>query len=154
MLISLSLFLFFSEKQDQNPDIDKKRDLKQLFKVAAKLFQKRKVFIVVFFVLASRGLLYTVSNLGSPYLFGVLKHDRSMYSLITLIGFPINITCSMMGGYIAKNNALIKYYCLFWVQLVIDTFVVFVLYYNYELIIGYSKGLFDLMFAICYLSLD
>ena len=59
-----------------------------------------------------------------------------------------------MGGYIAKNNALIKYYCLFWVQLVIDAFVIFVLYYNYEFLIGYSKGLFDFMFAFCYLSLD
>lgn len=116
--------------------------------MAVDLFQKRKVITVFFFVIASRGLLYTNSNLGSPYLFGYLKHERSLYSVITLIGFPINISCSMMAGYYAKSNPLMKYYRLFWLQLAIDTFLIYGLFYNYYAIVDTSRVLFDVLFGL------
>jgi ABC-type phosphate transport system permease subunit len=116
--------------------------------VAVNLFQKKKFLAVTFFVIASRGLLYTNSNLGSPYLFGYLKHDRSLYSVITLIGFPINICCSMLAGYYAKTNPLMKYYRFFWLQLVIDTFLIYGLFANYHTIVDTSRFLFEVLFGL------
>lgn len=151
IILTSTLFFLFDEKYDQNPDTGTKRNLKDLLTAAVGLSKNPRVLAASFFMLASRGLLYTVSNLSGPYIYSTMKHDRWIYSIITLVSFPTNVTCSLFAGYLAKTRPLVKYYYCFFVQLTTDTLFVYFLLYKYHDTVGTSKVLFEVVYCTLYI---
>ena len=113
---AIAWYIFFDEKDDQNPDIPTKRSFTQLLAVSCDMFKNKNIMMLFAFVVWSRMFLYTNSILGLSYIFGEVKHDKTIYSIATLISFPFDMMTVSLSGYYGKTNSLKKYNTTLWMQ--------------------------------------
>lgn len=154
IMASAVWFVLYDEKEDQNPDIQVKRNFHQLISVASNMISNKNLLFLFTFVICSRMFLYTNGILGLPYIFSELKHDKTIYSVATLVSFPFDILTATLAGHYGKTNTLNKYYLWFWLNIMIDIIVIHLLYEHYSFVTGISSYLFNIIFLICYITFN